>query len=250
MINMKEVKQNWRSMLMVAEMTFRLQVTDSFILFTILLQPLIIAVLGLWMLKDKGPDIGMFVIIGSGMTGLWSSLLFISGGNINFERWVGTLELTGCRPHPLRIDRVRQEYCQRGAIVDIHDRRIHRSSLAFWVLPLRSTTSVVRCFPDIDGLRFHQFRADHRTDLCDQSDHRKLYQWARVPDLHPERFPVPDRIASRLDNSPQLPFTSLLGGCRIAWHINRQRTVHPDVVRLGHDAALQSGRCYYCQAVV
>jgi ABC-2 type transport system permease protein len=103
MINMKEVKQNWRSMLMVAEMTFRMQVTDSFILFTILLQPLIIAVLGLWMLKDKGPDIGMFVIIGSGMTGLWSSLLFVSGGNINFERWVGTLELMVAVPTPFEL---------------------------------------------------------------------------------------------------------------------------------------------------
>ena len=43
-----------------------MQVTDLFIIFTILIQPLIIAVMGLCMLKDKGADIGMFVIVGSG----------------------------------------------------------------------------------------------------------------------------------------------------------------------------------------
>jgi hypothetical protein len=67
----------------VAEMTLRQQMTDGFILFTVLFQPIIIAVLGLWMLKDKGADAAMFVVVGSGLTGLWSSLLFISGGSIN-----------------------------------------------------------------------------------------------------------------------------------------------------------------------
>ncbi|MGB8253532.1 MAG: ABC transporter permease [Anaerolineaceae bacterium] len=102
-MKLKEISQNWRAMMMVAEMTFRMQITDSFIIFVILIQPLAIAVLGLWMLKDKGLDIGMFVIVGSGMTGLWSSLLFISGGNINFERWVGTLEILVGVPTPFEL---------------------------------------------------------------------------------------------------------------------------------------------------
>ena len=56
---------------------------DLFIIFTVLVQPLIIALLALWMLKDKGRDYAIFVVVGSGMTGLWSSLLFIGGNSIN-----------------------------------------------------------------------------------------------------------------------------------------------------------------------
>ena len=81
-----------RPALMVARMTFRQNVMDSFVIFSILVQPLLIALLALWMLKDKGSSYAIFVVIGSGMTGLWSSLLFISGNSINNERWSGTLE--------------------------------------------------------------------------------------------------------------------------------------------------------------
>ena len=78
--------------MMVAEMTLRQTFNDTFILFAVLVQPLLIAVLALYMLKDKGADYGLFVVVGSGLTGLWSSLLFISGNSINVERWSGTLE--------------------------------------------------------------------------------------------------------------------------------------------------------------
>jgi len=70
---------------------------------TVLFQPIIIAVLGLWMLKDKGADAAMFVVVGSGLTGLWSSLLFISGGSINGERWSGTLETLVAVPTPFQV---------------------------------------------------------------------------------------------------------------------------------------------------
>src|SRR5215208_2898606 len=91
-MNIKTLIKYWRTILVVAEMTMRQQMTDGFIIFTVLFQPIIIALLGLWMLKDKGADAAMFVVVGSGLTGLWSSLLFISGNSINFERWTGTLE--------------------------------------------------------------------------------------------------------------------------------------------------------------
>lgn len=59
---------------------------------------MMIAVLALFMLQGKGADYAMFVVIGSGLTGLWSSLLFVSGNSINVERWIGTLEtLVACR---------------------------------------------------------------------------------------------------------------------------------------------------------
>jgi ABC-2 type transport system permease protein len=70
---------------------------------TVLFQPIIIALLGLWMLKDKGGDAAMFVVVGSGLTGLWSSLLFISGNSINAERWSGTLESLVAIPTPFEV---------------------------------------------------------------------------------------------------------------------------------------------------
>ncbi len=93
----------WRTMLIVGEMNLRQMMTDGFILFTVLFQPIIIALLGLWMLKDKGADAAMFVVVGSGLTGLWSSLLFISGNSINAERWSGTLESLVAIPTPFEV---------------------------------------------------------------------------------------------------------------------------------------------------
>lgn len=102
-MNMRLLAKYWRTVLVVAEMNFRQQMTDGFILFTVLFQPIIIALLGLWMLKDKGADAAMFVVVGSGLTGLWSSLLFISGNSINFERWTGTLESLVAIPTPFEV---------------------------------------------------------------------------------------------------------------------------------------------------
>ncbi|HSB02326.1 MAG TPA: ABC transporter permease [Anaerolineales bacterium] len=102
-MNVRVLAKYWRTILVVAEMNIRMQMTDSFVVFTVLLQPIIIAMLGLWMLKDKGPDAAMFVVVGSGLTGLWSSLLFISGNSINIERWIGTLEPLVGIPTPFEV---------------------------------------------------------------------------------------------------------------------------------------------------
>lgn len=102
-MSIKNILNNWRSVWIVAEMTFRQQVMDGFIIFTILIQPLLIALLALWMLQDKGAEYAVFVVVGSGMTGLWSSLLFISGNSINVERWSGTLETLVGVPTPFEV---------------------------------------------------------------------------------------------------------------------------------------------------
>jgi ABC-2 type transport system permease protein len=102
-MNIRLLAKYWRTILVVAEMTLRHQITDGFVLFTVLFQPIIIALLGLWMLKDKGADAAMFVVVGSGLTGLWSSLLFISGNSINVERWIGTLESLVALPTPFEV---------------------------------------------------------------------------------------------------------------------------------------------------
>lgn len=85
------------------EMALRQNVFDGFILFTILIQPLVIAVLGLWMLEARGGNYAIFVVVGSGLTGLWSSTLFISGNSITWERWSGTLEMLVAVPTRMEI---------------------------------------------------------------------------------------------------------------------------------------------------
>src|SRR5574338_1175172 len=102
-MNARLVMRYWRTILTVAEMTVRDQLVDSFVIFTVLLQPVMIALLALWMLKDRGPDHAIFVVVGSGLTGLWSSLLFISGNSINRERWSGTLETLVAAPVPFDV---------------------------------------------------------------------------------------------------------------------------------------------------
>jgi ABC-2 type transport system permease protein len=102
-MNARTLVKYWRTILVVAEMSVRQQMTDAFVLFTVLFQPIMIALLGLWMLKDKGPDAAMFVVVGSGLTGLWSSLLFVSGNSISSERWTGTLEFLVAIPTPFEV---------------------------------------------------------------------------------------------------------------------------------------------------
>jgi len=65
---------------------------DSFVIFTVIVQPLIVALLALYMLRDTEGFQAIYVIVGSAMTGLWSGTLFFSSFNIEFERWTGNLE--------------------------------------------------------------------------------------------------------------------------------------------------------------
>ncbi len=102
-MNYANIFRYWRTVLIVAEMTIRNQLNDGFVVFAIVFQPMIIAILGLFMLRDKGADYAMFVVVGSGLTGLWSSLLFVSGNSINVERWTGTLESLVGMPTPFDV---------------------------------------------------------------------------------------------------------------------------------------------------
>lgn len=102
-MNFKNLFHYWRVVLTVAELTLRHQMNDSFILFVIIVQPVLIAILALFMLRDVAANAAMFVVVGSGLTGLWSSLLFISGNSINAERWQGTLESLIGVPTPFDV---------------------------------------------------------------------------------------------------------------------------------------------------
>ncbi len=83
--------------------TLRINAPDAFVLFTIVVQPLIIAIMAMWMLVERGAANALYVVIGSGMTGLWSTLLFMGGNSINWERWTGTLELMVGQPAPVSV---------------------------------------------------------------------------------------------------------------------------------------------------
>ncbi len=99
----QKAKHYFRAAAAAFELALRSNLTDSFVLFAIVVQPLIIAILGFWMLRDTGGDYVIFVVVGSGMTGLWSSLLFISGNSITRERWTGTLEILVGQPTPIPV---------------------------------------------------------------------------------------------------------------------------------------------------
>jgi len=87
----------------VARATFLRNVFDAFIVFVVLIQPLIIALIAIWMLRGGEEGDTIFVVVGSGMSGLWSSLLFITGGSLSWERSRGTLEMIVGSPSPLWV---------------------------------------------------------------------------------------------------------------------------------------------------
>jgi ABC-2 type transport system permease protein len=97
------VKATYRAIPRIVEMTLKQNLTDGFVIFTIFIQPFLVAILGLWMLHDKGADYAIYIVVGSGMAGLWSSLVFIAGNALNVERWFGTLETLAGYPTPLYV---------------------------------------------------------------------------------------------------------------------------------------------------
>jgi ABC-2 type transport system permease protein len=99
----KKIRQTYQLIFISFEMEMKQNLTDAFILFGIIVQPMIIAFLALWMLKGRGSDYAIFVAVGSGMTGLWTTLLFSSGNSITGERWTGTLENLVGSPVPMRL---------------------------------------------------------------------------------------------------------------------------------------------------
>lgn len=96
-------RSQWRATRAAAVQAFLSNTFDPFIVFTLIVQPLVIALLGLWILKGTTQDYGIYVVVGSGLTGLWSGLLFISGNSITSERWSGTLEMIASVPTPLPL---------------------------------------------------------------------------------------------------------------------------------------------------
>ncbi len=94
---------NLRVILTAFEMTLKQAATDAFIVFGVIVQPLMIAIMALYVLGAEGEEIAIFIVVGSGLTGLWDGVLFQSGNSITAERWTGTLEVLVGMPTPLAV---------------------------------------------------------------------------------------------------------------------------------------------------
>jgi ABC-2 type transport system permease protein len=74
---------------------------SGFFILTSVLQPIIFATIAFLMFRaGSGEQTLLYVALGSGMMGIWSSTLFGSGGAIQWQRWQGTLEYLIAVPPP------------------------------------------------------------------------------------------------------------------------------------------------------
>ena len=72
---------------------------SGFFLLISILQPLIFSSIAFYMWKAGArPGTLLYVALGAGLMGMWSSTLFGSGGAIQFNRWQGTLEVLVAAP--------------------------------------------------------------------------------------------------------------------------------------------------------
>jgi ABC-2 type transport system permease protein len=75
---------------------------NAFYLMVSVVQPIIFASLSFFLFQAGArPGSLLYVALGAGLMGIWSSTLFGSGGAINFMRWQGTLELSVAAPPPM-----------------------------------------------------------------------------------------------------------------------------------------------------
>jgi ABC-2 type transport system permease protein len=74
---------------------------SSFFILVSVAQPLIFATIAFYMYEAGARDgTLLYVALGAGLMGMWSSTLFGSGGAIQWQRWQGTLEILVGAPPP------------------------------------------------------------------------------------------------------------------------------------------------------
>jgi ABC-2 type transport system permease protein len=91
----KVAKPGWRLIVRQIEVQFRLQALSWYTFVLLVVQPAIFSGVGFVLARMAGrpaPDL-VYTIIGGGVMGLWSSLLFTSFYDISRDRREGTLEL-------------------------------------------------------------------------------------------------------------------------------------------------------------
>ncbi len=95
--------QNLRVLWTIYVLQLKQMIVDGWVLFTVILQPLLVALLAIYMLRDAEGFQAIYVIVGSAMTGLWAGTIYITSRGIEFERSSGTLEETIGSPTPLAV---------------------------------------------------------------------------------------------------------------------------------------------------
>lgn len=83
-----------------AWVNFQEVAADGFLLFAAVWQPFFIGVTTMYVLRHRADFDPMYVIVGTALSGIWSTLLFAGSGAISHERWMGTLELLAASPAP------------------------------------------------------------------------------------------------------------------------------------------------------
>lgn len=81
-----------------AWVNFQEVAANGFLLFAAVWQPFFIGVTTMYMLRHRADFDPMYVIVGTALSGIWSTLLFAGSGAISHERWMGTLELLAASP--------------------------------------------------------------------------------------------------------------------------------------------------------
>lgn len=88
--------------------TFTLQIKHSFARpmykYCLLIQPIIYSIITYMMFKNSGKEnFVSFVVFGTGILTLWSCICFSSAGDIERERFMGTLQVIYCTPTDFKI---------------------------------------------------------------------------------------------------------------------------------------------------
>ena len=85
-----------RLVLVITWFNVRMLLTSEFFILTTFLSPIIFATIAFFLWRAGGETSGqtlLYVALGAGMMGVWSTTLFGCGGAIAWQRWEGTLEL-------------------------------------------------------------------------------------------------------------------------------------------------------------
>jgi ABC-2 type transport system permease protein len=95
---MKAARLFWKSLLFYLKSLS----LSSFFWGVTLITPVIVATIAFYMFR-AGEQEGtlLYAALGVGVMGVWSSVLFGSGGAIQWQRWMGTLEILIAAPAPL-----------------------------------------------------------------------------------------------------------------------------------------------------
>lgn len=92
-----------RVALLSAKLELQQLLVEPFVLPMLFLQPLVLAVAGIAMLRHRPDFEAVYVVVGTGLTALFTAALFGGSGAIFQERVLGTLEMIEAAPTPLVV---------------------------------------------------------------------------------------------------------------------------------------------------